>query len=90
MFLLRLLDSSCLPNHFETRCALTMMPLNSNSAYKCPFCKIRFHVNLENEVNVLFCPYCDIAMDLHFVKIEDDIPESFDKETPNADNEILL
>lgn len=60
--LTRIMSSFCQPAHFKSYCAISMMPLDIYTSYKCPFCKCRVHTELEKEMNVLYCPYCDIPL----------------------------
>lgn len=69
MCLSRLIDFSCIPRHFEQRCVITLMPLDPNKSYKCPFCKCRAHAKLKEEVDLLLCPYCDIGMDYYVAEV---------------------
>lgn len=60
-----------MPKHFEQRCSMTLMPLDFNDGYKCPFCKCIAHAKLKEEVDMLLCPYCDIGMDYYTAEIND-------------------
>ncbi|KAJ8929896.1 hypothetical protein NQ314_017361 [Rhamnusium bicolor] len=62
-----IIGSLCLPPHADNRCAISMMPIFLEPAYKCPFCKVLAHKEIEKEEDAIYCPYCDIPMEKRYV-----------------------
>lgn len=52
----------CFPPHFDMRCAISYMQVDKLPCYKCIFCKNIVNNNLENEVDIILCPMCDIPL----------------------------
>lgn len=65
LILTRIISSLCQPVHFTSYCAISMMQLDIYSSYKCPFCKCRVHTELKKEMDILYCPYCDVPLNFH-------------------------
>ncbi|KAJ8985117.1 hypothetical protein NQ317_012767 [Molorchus minor] len=43
------------------------MPIFLVPTYKCPFCKVLAHKEIEKEEDVIYCPYCDVPMEVRDV-----------------------
>lgn len=70
----RIIGSSCVPNHADSRCAISLMPTYIIPGYKCPFCKSVVCKEIDKEYYPIFCPYCDVPMKRrHFEKKSDTI-----------------
>lgn len=61
--LLQLIGVSCLPPHADSRCCFTMMPIFMVPSHKCSFCHCVAHREVEKELSIFICPYCDVPMD---------------------------
>ncbi|EEZ99572.2 hypothetical protein TcasGA2_TC001557 [Tribolium castaneum] len=77
----KIIGSSCVPFHADSRCAISLMPLNLTPGYKCPFCKCVVSKEIDKEYYPIFCPYCDIPMkrrcfDRKYKKSTDDASET--------------
>lgn len=59
----KLIGSMCLPPHGDSRCVFTMMPIFLVPAYKCIICNSLAHNKVAEELERIFCPYCDYPME---------------------------
>jgi hypothetical protein len=58
----KIIGTSCIPYHPDSRCAISLIPINVTPGYKCSFCKCVVSKEMDREYYPIFCPYCDIPM----------------------------
>ncbi|XP_045463448.1 uncharacterized protein LOC123673071 [Harmonia axyridis] len=58
----KIIGPTCLQNHKDSRCSISMMQIYLTPGFKCPFCNCVAHIEMAKEFDIVICPYCDVPM----------------------------
>lgn len=58
----KLMGINCQPSHFDMRCSISFMQIIKYPDYKCLLCGSIAHSELEKEMDVITCLYCNVSM----------------------------